>query len=241
MTDLSEDAKKKINDQYNTVISRLDEAKAKAEAEKTRQVTDIGRQWDEKIAAERAVHEQTLANAQKLAALTGAAWTATGVTSLDNILKQNADEIKGMEADKASMIADYSYKHDQIIQAYTDKVTDLQLEAKNAIENKRVDILTQIQKIDAEKGKTTREGIKELREVGKDYIDFIDKQYQRTFEKTKFEWDQAKFAVEQNRENAKFAYTQGKDLLDNLSKGNALAFTTPDDISNIARLTNQDE
>ena len=124
-----------------------------------------------------------------------------------------------------------------IIRDYTNKITDLQQANKDAIKQRYTDVVASIQKIDAEKGKTTKEGLAELRQVGKDYLDFVDKQYTRTFEKAKFEWQKAKDQIQANMEEDKFAYQKSKDLLGTLSENNGLAFANSTDMAGIAKAT----
>lgn len=237
MTDISDEEKAKINDEYNTVKTRLEEAKTQAERMKELQLGDVTRMWDEKIRNEKRANEIQIANAQKLAALTGASWTATGVASLDQLMQDNSKEISELEEGKQSMLSQYRMQHDAIIKQYTDKITDLTKENKNAIKARYTEVVAEIQKIDAEKGKTTKEGLKELREVGKDYMDFIDKQYNRAFEAAKFEWQKAKDELSANMEADKFAYTKSKDLLSTLSENNGLAFASGSDMAGIAKAT----
>ena len=152
-------------------------------------------------------------------------------------MQENQAEITGLEKDKESMLAEYSFKHDDIIRDYTNKITDLQQANKEAIKQRHTDVVASIQKIDAEKGKTTKVGLAELRQVGKDYLDFVDKQYTRTFEAAKFEWQKAKDQIQANMEEDKFAYQKSKDLLGTLSENNGLAFASGADMAGIAKAT----
>lgn len=91
-------------------------------------------------------------------------------------------------------------------------------EMKKAIADKYSDTQAAINKIDAEIGKTTNEGIKQLREVAKDYLDFIDKEARRTMDKQKFAFDKFKFDTEQTYKEDKDQRDYYKGIFDSAFK-----------------------
>lgn len=119
------------------------------------------------------------------------------MTGLGSIIQQGQNQINDLFVKKTGMMMTYQNKVDEVIGKYQADVMKNDAEMKKAIADKYADTQAAINKIDAEIGKTTNEGIKQLREVAKDYLDFIDKEARRTMEKDKFAFEKVKFDTEQ--------------------------------------------
>lgn len=116
------------------------------------------------------------------------------------------------------MMMTYQNKVDEVIGQYQASVMKNDAEMKKAIADKYSDTQAAINKIDAEIGKTTNEGIKQLREVAKDYLDFIDKEARRTMEKEKLAFDKVKFDTEQTFKEDKDQRDYYKGIFDSAFK-----------------------
>jgi hypothetical protein len=98
-----------------------------------------------------------------MAALTGASFSTGGMTGLNSILEQGQAQINELQAKKANLMAGYQDKHDAIVSEYQAKVQENLANMNVAITNKYNDTVSAINKIDADIGNTTKEGVKELR------------------------------------------------------------------------------
>ena len=125
----------------------------KSEADKTY----AKQQYDTAIQQQTKVNDQTLINAKRLADITGVGFDSGAVQGINSLMQDNQQKINSLEGGKANMLAQYADADYRVNIDYLDKLTTIQKQAQDAIKSKYTDVVAQIQSIDAEKGKNTKE------------------------------------------------------------------------------------
>ena len=96
-------------------------------------------------------------NAQKISAITGIGFTSGGIQGINNIIDEGNQTITDLEQERESMLSKYKDADAKLDIEYLDTITTIQEESKKALQDRYNSVITQIQKIDAEKGKATKE------------------------------------------------------------------------------------
>lgn len=193
---LSDSQKSVIKAQYDALDKQLEVAKNERLDANARAKEDARIQYESAIQQQMATNQQMLESAQKMAALTGASFSTGGMTGLNSVLQEGQTRLNELQARKTNLMAHYQDQNDAIVGEYQTSVQANLANMNKAISDKYSDTVAAIAKLDAEKGKVTKEGFAELKTIVKDYGDFVDKQADRAFKENQAAWDKAKFRVE---------------------------------------------
>lgn len=229
---LTDEEQKAVLDPYEQFLDKITKLQEINKQASQREQADLKTNYNQTIDRQRKANELALTNAQKIAAITWVGFTSWGIQWIGNIMEEWTQAITDLEQARESMLSKYQDLDAKLDLEYLDTITTIQSESKQALQDRYNSVITQIQKIDADKWKATKEWLLEIKNVVKEYFDVLDKQWNQDYKMMEFNYNSFLNYKKDLREDEKIVReNQEKDL--ELLKEWDLTWLTDEDLTNI--------
>jgi len=218
-------------EQFLDKVTKLKDINAQAIS---REQADLKDRYNTTIDRTRKANDLALINAQKIAAITGVWFTSGGIQGINNIIDEGNQAITSLEGERESMLSKYKDADAKLDIEYLDTITTIQADSKKALQDRYNSVVTQIQKIDAEKGKATKEWLLAIKDVAKEYFDSLDKQWEKDYKMMDFNYKKLLDYKKDVRDQESITRDQQKEQLALIQKGD-LTSLTDEDIMNLGQ------
>lgn len=229
---LTDEEQKAVLDPYEQFLDKVTKLQDINKAETKRDQDYLKTSYNQTIDRQKKANELALTNAQKIAAITGVWFTSWWIQGISNIIDEWTQAISDLEQERENMLYKYQDLDNKLDIEYLDTITTVQKESKQALQDRYNSVITQIQKIDADKWKATKEWLTEIKNVVKEYFDALDKQWQRDFKVMDFNYKKFTDYKQDLREDEKIVREQQQQDLELLKEWN-LTWLTDEEITNL--------
>lgn len=203
---------------YMQFVDKLTALKDLSKQSIDRQTKELKDRYAQSINNQRKANELQLVNAQKMAAMTWVWFTSGWIQGLNNIIDEWANDIATLEKERESMLSSYKEKDTELDITYLDTLKTTQDKAQQALQEKYNNIVTWIQKIDAELWKTSKEWILALKDLAKEYLDQTNKEWEKAYKIADFNYKKFLDYKKDLRDEEKLAQDQKNQTLELITK-----------------------
>lgn len=151
------------------------------------------RQYDVAIENAQRVADQNAAAAERIAALTGAGYSAQGVRGLSEVLSEGQRAVSDLQSRKANYLQSFQDQQDQAAQDYAQNVQAALGSYHATVKSAYNDMIAQINAIDDKADKNAQDKAKEKKQVIADYLKQQDDAAKNAREDAKFNLDVLKY------------------------------------------------
>lgn len=212
-------------DQFLDKVTKLQDINKQASQ---REQESLKRNYSQTIDRQRKANEIALTNAQKIAAITGVWFTSWWIQGIGNIMEESNQAITDLEQNREDMLSKYKDYDNKLDIEYLDTITTIQKESKQALQDRYNSVITQIQQIDADKWKATKEWLTAIKDVVKEYFDVLDSQWNKDYKMMEFNYNQFVNYKKDLREDEKIVREQQQSDLELLKEWNLTTLTDED-------------